>query len=110
MSGRNYIEVGEELDTRLSYPEPWGGYEYLVHLDLPGGRSVSFHMDRTKPPHLLYHWHDYPDGRRRSMPTPMERVTLRWFLAAAWTLVTGPTVAGPRLLATLPPPGPSDPR
>jgi hypothetical protein len=110
-AGRAYIEVSEELDTRRSYPEPWGGYEYLVHFDRGArpGRSVSFHKDRTKPPALLYHWHDYPDGARRSTPVAMGPVTLRWFLDAVWTLIAEPELPVPALLARWPPPGPGDP-
>lgn len=106
-----YIELSERLDTRLSYPEPWDGYEYLIHLELRDrrGRNVSVHKDLSKPRYLRYHWHDYPDGRRRSQPTAMEPVSLRWFLAAAWILAADPVLPVPDLLATLPPPGPGDP-
>lgn len=105
-----YVQVGERLDTRRSYPQPWGAYEYLVHVELPErGRNVSFHMDRTKPRHVLYHWHDYPDGQRRSEPTPMGPVSLRWFLEAAWAIAVTPGIPVQELLLILTPPGPADP-
>ena len=107
-----YVELFETLDTRQSRSEPRQTYEYLIHLDLgeEPGRNVSFHQDRSKPPHLLYHWHDYCDGARRSTPQPMGPVKLRWLLEAAFLLLAEPRRPVPDLLARLPPPGPGDPR
>ncbi len=106
-----YVEVDEVVDTLLSYPRPAGDYNYLIHLSLPeGGRNVSFHKDLTKPPGLLYHWHDYLDGFARSVPIPMPvPVSLLWFLEAAWLLIGNPYLTVQQLLATISPPGPPDP-
>ena len=107
---RQYVELHEDLDTVQSHPEPALGYEYLIHLPIPGGRNVSFHKDPHKQdPALLYHWHDYPNGDHRSEPVPISYISLRWFLVAAATLFSSPQLSVPDLLSRLPPPGPGDP-
>ena len=65
------------------------GYAALLleqYLDNPAAVPPEWRaLFEAAPPELLYHWHDYPDGARRSSPVAMGGVTLRWFLDAAWT-------------------------
>lgn len=107
-----YLEVGETLDTSRSYPEPAVAYEYLTHVLRPdgSGRNVSFHKDLTKAGDgLLYHWHDYPDGERRSIPRSMGPVTFRWFLEVVWFFLDDPKVSVEDVVRRHPPPGAGDP-